>query len=118
VVGTLLALLEGLVYLGMTFAVGLQQWGADPSSTSQPSLDRLYRAETVHWTTGLIVAALVLAALAAWRRALWTAGLQVLAALVFLALLAQTNHHYDVTHPKPVLPYTGPVCYSGSNNCN
>lgn len=64
----------------------------------------------------MIVVLLVGAALAARRRAPWTAGLQVLAALYLTVTLVATSNYSHVRSPQPPQPYSGPACRSGSIN--
>ncbi|MGF1426100.1 hypothetical protein [Kitasatospora sp. LaBMicrA B282] len=89
--GLALAAVEGSVYLMMRFCVGLESWcdgnrlAADPGWAA--ALSARTHAQVAHWTLGLALAALAVAALAAWQRAGRAAGLQLAAALVFVLLL-------------------------------
>lgn len=114
--GTALLVLEGLVLVVLDVVAGLGDWGVDGAEAVRAQ-DRLDLTRTTHWFGGLIAVAVVAAALAVWRRAPFTAVVQVLAALALVLLLGRAHAHYDTRYPHPAPPRNGPVCFSGSNDC-
>ncbi|MFD8596057.1 DUF6234 family protein [Kitasatospora sp. NPDC059646] len=114
--GTALLLLEGAALALTVLALGFRRWGTDGSADLRAQ-DRLDLTQSTYVLGGLIAVAVLAAALAAWRRAAFTTGLQILAALALAVLLGQAHSHYDTRYPPPSPPRTGPACFSGSNDC-
>ncbi|MFC1419099.1 DUF6234 family protein [Streptacidiphilus cavernicola] len=86
--GFFLFLTEGVVFLWMAFAAGMEAWADHGISTAESHAEvrRMY---------DLLWAVLVAAALAALRRARWTAASQLLIAGAVAVMAASTQHGYD-----------------------
>ncbi|TDT98228.1 hypothetical protein EDD99_6447 [Streptomyces sp. 846.5] len=85
-----LILLEGQVLLWLAFAAGMQAWATrpgTPSTAATPTED--------HRIDYLLYAALVAAAVAALRRARWTAGSQLAVACALAVMATSAQHDYD-----------------------
>jgi Family of unknown function (DUF6234) len=106
-VGLALGLIEAAV--GAVAYVAIR-FGQQRSFQLTPPEARLVHTQTGQWLLGLGIVAVVVAGLAAWRRAPWLAVLQLLAALVFLLLYAGGQ-----APAPPVTPaYSGGGCVTGS----
>lgn len=111
--GVLLFVGEAAVYLWQVILLRLGTLQGDDVQATASSADAYVHAGPA-WTYHLLLLTLAMAALAAVARAPWTVVLQLTATVVFSGLLSVAQHDYDRAHPPKPVPYTGPVCYSGS----
>ncbi|QMU69066.1 DUF6234 family protein [Streptacidiphilus sp. P02-A3a] len=110
VVGVALVLGEGLAAGGVLYLSQLRQWGMTPAA----SLDHSSWTLAEHWIICLAVAALVIAAVAASRRAPWTATAQLAACLLLLTLANVAADRAAATDSQPP-PSGGLSCRTGSS---
>ncbi|WP_329571978.1 DUF6234 family protein [Kitasatospora sp. NBC_01266] len=111
--GILLSVLEAAIYVWQLVFLRLDMLQTNDFQVTDSSADA-YALASLAWTHRLLLLALAVTVLAAVARAPWSLVLQLTAVMALGALLSLAQNHYDRAHPPKPVPYTGPVCYSGS----